>query len=253
MYQSDTHEQAAALVGLPSPLVGEGPFNALPSPLVGEGHGEGTPRRPMLQCATLLAWADGIPWRPAPCGGSSFLEGALADLTSDDVLKILDIIDKSEFDFFALEMGDLKVTVSKTGAGLQVSTAQPAGASLTAPSPRQPAPPPPSAAAPAALPAVATPTAPAAAPTAEALREAGLVAVHAPMVGTFYAQPEPGAPPYVQVGSAVEESTTLGLIEVMKVFNAIQPGVAGVVAEILARNGQFVEFGQVIFLIRPTP
>ena len=176
----------------------------------------------------------------------------MADLTSDDVLKILDIIDKSEFDFFALEMGDLKVTVSKTGAGLQVSSLQPAGASVAASPTPQPTPPAPSIEPPASAPAAA-PTAPAAPPTAEAIREAGLVPVHAPMVGTFYAQPEPGAQPYVQVGSVVEESTTMGLIEVMKVFNAIQPPVRGVVAEILARNGQFVEFGQALFLIRPAP
>ncbi len=176
----------------------------------------------------------------------------MADLTSDDVLKILDIIDKSEFDFFALEMGGLKVTVSKTGAGLQFNAAQPAGPGLAASSPLQAAPPAPSVAPPAPSPAAATPPAPAAPPTAEAMREAGLVPVQAPMVGTFYAQPEPGSPPFVEVGSEVEESTTLGLIEVMKVFNAIHPGVRGVVAEILARNGQFVEFGQVIFLIRPT-
>jgi biotin carboxyl carrier protein len=71
------------------------------------------------------------------------------------------------------------------------------------------------------------------------------------MVGTFYAQSEPGAPPYVQLGSTVDEDTTMGLIEVMKVFNAIRAGARGTVAEILVQNAQFVEFGQPLFLIRP--
>jgi acetyl-CoA carboxylase biotin carboxyl carrier protein len=78
-----------------------------------------------------------------------------------------------------------------------------------------------------------------------------MVPVKAPMVGTFYAQPEPGAPPYVAVGSHVDEDTTMGLVEVMKVFNAVRAGASGTVAEILVQNAQFVEFGQTLFFIKP--
>jgi len=71
------------------------------------------------------------------------------------------------------------------------------------------------------------------------------------MVGIYYAQPEPGAPAYVQVGSRVEEDTMAGLIEVMKVFTPVHAGTRGVVAHILVQNAQFVEFGQTLLLIKP--
>jgi acetyl-CoA carboxylase biotin carboxyl carrier protein len=53
------------------------------------------------------------------------------------------------------------------------------------------------------------------------------------------------------VGSAVTEDTTVGLIEVMKVFNSVRANVRGVIAEVVAQNGQFVEYGQTLFLVRP--
>jgi acetyl-CoA carboxylase biotin carboxyl carrier protein len=76
----------------------------------------------------------------------------------------------------------------------------------------------------------------------------------APMVGKFYAAPSPSEPPYVAVGAAVEAGATVGLIEVMKVFTSIKSEAAGVIERILVSNGQFVEFGQPLFLLRrPTP
>ena len=78
-----------------------------------------------------------------------------------------------------------------------------------------------------------------------------MVPVYSPMVGTFYAAPEPSAPPFVELGGKVDEDTTMGLIEVMKVFNSIRSGANGVVAEILVQNAQFVEYGQPLFLIKP--
>lgn len=187
----------------------------------------------------------------------------MTELTREDVLQILDIIDKSHFDFFELKMGDLKVTVSKTGLSREMLAALSPNAQTTAqPVSQAPTPAPVPATAPAPQPAPApapalagsqAATAPAAAPRPAApdLAAQGLVPVKAPMVGTFYAQPEPGAPPYVQVGSRVEEDTTMGLIEVMKVFNAVRAGVRGVVEQILVQNAQFVEFGQPLFLVRP--
>jgi acetyl-CoA carboxylase biotin carboxyl carrier protein len=71
------------------------------------------------------------------------------------------------------------------------------------------------------------------------------------MVGTFYTTPAPGAPPFVQLGDAVNEEATVGLIEVMKVFNAVTAGVKGVIAEICVQNGQFVEYGQPLFFVKP--
>jgi acetyl-CoA carboxylase biotin carboxyl carrier protein len=71
-------------------------------------------------------------------------------------------------------------------------------------------------------------------------------------MGLFYAKPDPGSPPFVSVGSEVQEGTTVGLIEVMKVFNAVQAGAKGIVAEICIENGQTVEIGQTLFRIRPS-
>jgi biotin carboxyl carrier protein len=71
------------------------------------------------------------------------------------------------------------------------------------------------------------------------------------MVGKFYAAPSPAEPPYVQVGTKVEVGATVGLIEVMKVFTSIKTETAGTIESILVGNGDFVEFGQALFLLRP--
>ncbi len=75
--------------------------------------------------------------------------------------------------------------------------------------------------------------------------------VTAPMVGKFYAAASPSDPPYVEKGTKVAAGATVGLIEVMKVFASIKTETAGVIERILVSNGQFVEFGQPLFLLRP--
>ena len=160
------------------------------------------------------------------------------ELSEDDVLHILKLIDESKFDYFQLEVGELKITVSK-GEPIPIpGTAQPASVA-TAPA---------AVVAPKPAPAAATTAAPAAkAPTIPA----GHVAVTAPLLGTFYVAPEPGAPPFVTVGQQVTEDTTCGLIEVMKVFNSVRAGVNGTIVEVVAQNGGFVEFGQTLFIVKP--
>lgn len=76
-------------------------------------------------------------------------------------------------------------------------------------------------------------------------------AIESPMVGTFYASPDPESPPYVAVGKNVKADDVVCIIEAMKVFNEIKAERAGVVEKILVQNGQPVEFGQKLFLIRP--
>jgi len=66
----------------------------------------------------------------------------------------------------------------------------------------------------------------------------------------FYAQSEPGAPPYVKVGDQVEEKTTVGLIEVMKVYSAIHAGVKGEIVDIHVEDAQLVEYGQPLFSVK---
>lgn len=75
--------------------------------------------------------------------------------------------------------------------------------------------------------------------------------IKSPMVGTFYAAPSPDAKPFVSVGSVVDEETDVCIIEAMKVFNNIKAETRGTVAKILATNGQTVEYGQVLFLVKP--
>ena len=75
--------------------------------------------------------------------------------------------------------------------------------------------------------------------------------VKSPMVGTFYAAPEPGAKPYVSVGSRVSKGQVLCIIEAMKIMNEIESEFAGVIREIRVQDAQPVEYGQVLFRIDP--
>jgi oxaloacetate decarboxylase alpha subunit len=79
----------------------------------------------------------------------------------------------------------------------------------------------------------------------------GLHRVESPMVGTFYRAPQPGAPPFVEVGDVVSNGQTLCLIEAMKLFNELKAEVEGVVRDILVDNAQPVEFGQTLFEVEP--
>ena len=165
------------------------------------------------------------------------------ELSEDDVLHILKLIDESKFDYFQLEVGELKITVSKGDPIPTNSTPQPVSAAPVTSAP----------AAPAGRPVPAAPAPPQTDASKIASRAAaeGLLTITAPLLGTFYVAPEPGAPPFTQVGALVTEDTTVGLIEVMKVFNSVRSGVKGTVVEVVAQNGQFVEYGQTLFLIKP--
>jgi acetyl-CoA carboxylase biotin carboxyl carrier protein len=102
----------------------------------------------------------------------------------------------------------------------------------------------PAAPAPAGLPATAA--------AAGADENVGLVAIKSPMVGTFYAAPSPDAKPFVQVGSNVDDETDVCVIEAMKVFNNIKAETRGTIAKVMVTNGQTVEFGTVLFLVKPS-
>jgi acetyl-CoA carboxylase biotin carboxyl carrier protein len=80
---------------------------------------------------------------------------------------------------------------------------------------------------------------------------AGLVAVNSPMVGTAYLAPNPDAPNFVRSGDAVGTETTVCLIEAMKVFSEIKAEMNGTVERVLVSNGQAVQYGQPLFLVRP--
>ena len=78
---------------------------------------------------------------------------------------------------------------------------------------------------------------------------ANLIEIKAPLVGTFYTQPEPGAEAYVKVGSRVSPGTTLCIIEAMKIMNPIEAEVSGVITEVCVQDAQPVEFGQVLYRV----
>lgn len=104
--------------------------------------------------------------------------------------------------------------------------------------------------APSAAPSAAP--APASAPTPAAADDtAGLKPIKSPMVGTYYGSPSPDAKAFVQVGSVVNEESDVCIIEAMKVFNNIKAEVRGTIAKICVENGKPVEFGTVLFLVKP--
>jgi oxaloacetate decarboxylase alpha subunit len=78
-------------------------------------------------------------------------------------------------------------------------------------------------------------------------RSDGVVRIEAPMVGTFYRAPQPGAPPFVEVGDAVAAGQTLCVLEAMKLMNEVKAEIDAVVRTINAENAEPVEFGQLLF------
>jgi len=171
------------------------------------------------------------------------------ELTDDDVLEILKLFEQSKFDFLQLEQGDRKITVSKGGF---VPASREAHAPLAA-APKPAASSVSASRATASATSAVPPTAPTSAPLKREASVApeGLIPVTAPMVGKFYLAPSPADPPYVAPGTKVAAGATIGLIEVMKVFTSIKTEVAGVIERILVVDGDFVEFGQPLFLLRP--
>lgn len=101
----------------------------------------------------------------------------------------------------------------------------------------------------AAISAVPAPAAPAATPAPAA--QDNLHKIVSPMVGTFYSSPSPEAGPYVQKGSRVSDKSVVCILEAMKLMNEIEAEVRGEIVEVLVENGQLVEFGQPLFLVKP--
>jgi acetyl-CoA carboxylase biotin carboxyl carrier protein len=81
----------------------------------------------------------------------------------------------------------------------------------------------------------------------------GLVDVRAPMVGTWYRSPKPGAEPFIAIGTALQPDTVIGIIEVMKLMSSIPARSSGTVVEILAEDASFVEKGQLLLRVKPGP
>ncbi len=148
-----------------------------------------------------------------------------------ELIKVLDQTDITEID---LESDGVKVSIRKGGKVSSVRTGPAAEPAET----------------PAAVKTVEEPVAPPAAPAAAPAVAENLIPVTAPMVGTFYRASAPDADPFVNVGDVVEPGRTLCIIEAMKLMNEIEAEAAGEIVDILVENGQPVEFGQTLFLIK---
>jgi acetyl-CoA carboxylase biotin carboxyl carrier protein len=154
-------------------------------------------------------------------------------LDYDQISEILKIIDSSSCEEFMLEIGDIKLVLRRRGGN---GSAPPSFAEA------------PVHASPATVPQPAA----ALQPRPEPPRiEENPDVVRAPMVGTFYRSPSPGAPPFVEVGSRVKKGDALCIVEVMKLFTTIAAERDGIIAEIGADNAALVEYGQMLFVMKP--
>ncbi|MDD5556211.1 MAG: acetyl-CoA carboxylase biotin carboxyl carrier protein [bacterium] len=137
-----------------------------------------------------------------------------------EIREIIALMNENEVTEFTIEREGFKLCIRKAGGAGAVAAPAPAAVSAAVPAP-----------------------APAAAEAAEGQY------IVSPMVGTYYAAPAPDAPPYVKVGQEVDEETVVCLIEAMKVLNEIKAERKGRIVEVLAENGEPVEFGKKLFRI----
>ncbi len=157
---------------------------------------------------------------------------------------LIELIAKSNFVTFELEREGFRLKLDK-GAGLAhaapmspVATPMTASAAAHPPDVRRP-------------PVETAPVAGAVAMPAQAAAPSGLVDMTSPIVGTFYRQPSQAAPPFVEPGSKVKKGQVLCIIEAMKLMNEIEAEIDAEIVEILVANGQPVEFGELLFRLRP--
>jgi acetyl-CoA carboxylase biotin carboxyl carrier protein len=160
-----------------------------------------------------------------------------------ELKELIEFLISKDIAEFELERGDMKVRIKRAGDHTVVhSHSEPRFYAV----PAVPATGPEAVAAPVVDAATATPAAPAAPAPEENLHK-----VKSPIVGTFYEAPSPGAPPFVKVGDTVEVGQVLCIVEAMKLLNEIESDVAGEIVKKLAVNGQPIEYGQELFVVRP--
>jgi acetyl-CoA carboxylase biotin carboxyl carrier protein len=153
-------------------------------------------------------------------------------LTAKDVAQIMRLLEQSSFDSLSLEMNGVKLNLRRGAAVPAREVPVSAAASPPAAESQQS-------------------RVQAAVRKTKRPSEAGLLEVVSPLLGIFYRAPKPGEPPFVEVGSKVNEETVVGIVEVMKLMNSVHAGVKGEVVEILAANAALVEYGEVLLRVRP--
>jgi acetyl-CoA carboxylase biotin carboxyl carrier protein len=150
------------------------------------------------------------------------------------IKKLIELLEESGIAEIEIKEGEEAVRISRMPAASAV--AQPLPGVAPAMVPAAPA----AAAGSAALPA---------AESAPAKPKPNEHVITAPMVGTFYGSPSPGAKPFVEIGDEIKEGQVLCIIEAMKMMNQIEADRAGRIASVMARNGDPVEFGQPLFIV----
>lgn len=155
------------------------------------------------------------------------------------IKQIIDLMKRSELTEFAIEEEGFKLKIRRGANELPLvstNSPSPSGYALSAPTPP-----------PASALAQGASLAPSSAPVQD---DAGIGYIKSPMVGTFYRAPSPDSKPFADVGLKFTETTPVCIIEAMKIMNEIQAEIKGTIVEVLAENGQPVEYGQRLFKVK---
>ncbi|QAY59318.1 acetyl-CoA carboxylase biotin carboxyl carrier protein [Microbacterium protaetiae] len=164
------------------------------------------------------------------------------DVDFEELAMFLEALEASDFTHFIFEKGDARIEVRRGSASEPLASAS--TPTVVAPSVAVPT------KSPAAAPASAILSAQAPASTA-AHAVAGDIEITSPLLGTVYLSPKPGEPPFVEIGARVSAGAPVCIIEVMKLMNSVEAPVDGTIVDRHVSDGELVEFGQVVFTIRP--
>lgn len=156
----------------------------------------------------------------------------------NEIKELIELVDKTSIQEVEIENEGARLCIRKPGKS-EIVQVQP---QLAAAAPQN---------VPQALAVAPAVNEPAAQPAKPAENAANLHTIASPMVGTFYRSSSPDAQPYVNIGDKVGEKTTVCIIEAMKLMNELEAEVKGEIIDILVENGQLVEYGQPLFLVKP--
>ena len=156
----------------------------------------------------------------------------------DKIRKLVEMMSENELSEICIKDGQDEIMLKRPGAAPIVTTE--AAPQVVVSAPQQ-----------AASPAPVTLAATAPGPQPAADTDAGLAPIKSPMVGTFYAAPDPQSPSFVKIGDHVTADTVVCIVEAMKVFNEIKAETSGTIEKILVKNEEPVEFGQPMFMVKP--
>ncbi|MDB4743357.1 acetyl-CoA carboxylase biotin carboxyl carrier protein [Planctomicrobium sp.] len=151
----------------------------------------------------------------------------------EELRQLMELMEKHEVTELKLQQGEAKYVLRRGPQGvISVPVAAPAPVA-------------------AAVSGAPAPAPSAAQPAAAASSDEGLIEVKSPTVGTFYQSPTPNDPAFVKVGDEVGKETVVCIVEAMKVMNQIPADTTGTIAKILLKDGDAVQYGQVLFLVKP--